>query len=589
MWWWLAAAWAAPGVQAQVFPAGIDKLTGAFEGTEYDFVREDIGAEVSCWDYIGVQDFNLNIPVNAIDVEPTSSGVAVELAFDEIRGEDMTLYAVDEQYNDWCFGFETAVYYVSIAQAEVRAVIAPVVTGDALTFAVVGEPEVVGDIDSDIATFPDDLALMFFEETLLAKVGEAMGERLPALLNDYVASPLLDGEFSGFDYEVRVVDASTSSEGIGVGASASVGWTGESSCGHGSASAQGRSPAIDFGDGDGASLAVGVTEQQLAKVFTDLWRDGYFCFSEQTVEELLAKVAPVFDPEIGGLGASVSLDGVPRITIDAEAMHVSLEGLVVRVTGELHGERVTILDLEADIEAQAEVTLNQDLAAFALSLADLELAFEHFEVRHLLSDSPNAEQHLRDFLQGWVADWIEREVSGIPLYASLFSFADWYLKVDRLRLEPGALALFIDLYAPGDPEIDLEAPETSVEVEVLGHDAVRLDFAADDSQDGPVAFAYAIDGGGWSSWATQRSIDETGLTPGDHTVAVKARDSWWNEDASPAMVSFRLVEPATLSEPEKKGCGCSASGSTGSAAWLAVVALAARRRRQSSSISASAR
>ena len=54
----------------------------------------------------------------------------------------------------------------------------------------------------------------------------------------------------------------------------------------------------------------------------------------------------------------------------------------------------------------------------------------------------------------------------------------------------------------------------------------------------------------------------TGLLPGTHDFEVKAKDSWLNEDATPAEIRFELPELAAEDGPEQGGlanCNCASS------------------------------
>lgn len=575
----LSTALAGDGLQARLYPDGIDTLTEAFEDTDYRVDKREVGAEYDCWDYIGVRDLNLDVPLRTLDVTTDADGVTVELAFDEIRGEDMEVYALDSEYTDLCVEFDAWVYYVSLTDARLTATIRPEVRDGALTFAVVGTPVVTGDLDTDVDNFPDDLVLYFFEETLLETLGESIGELVPEMLDEALAGPLLEGELEAFTYAATVRDVDVSRDGLFAGAALEVGWTGDDGCPGGRADPQGRDADLVFGDGDGASLGIGVTEAQTADIVRALWEDGWFCFTRENVEEFLGNITSLFDPSVGGIAATASLSAPPEVKIDPDGIALTLPGFAIEVTGEIDGQTTQVLRAAGSVSAVAELALDQELSAFVLSLHDLRLDLTAFEAAHLVSDREGAEDDLRDFLTGWVAEWAERSAQDIPLYAGLFQAYGWYLKVDRLDLQEGGVVLFVSVYAEGDPAIDDTPPDTEAEAERIGEDGVRLTLWGTDDGDEPLAFAVELDGGGWSGWQTESTWEESGLGPGEHVARVKSRDAWWNEDPSPVELRFDVEALPEAKDPEEGGCGCGTGGAPGGVAALLAALLLARRRR----------
>ena len=89
-----------------------------------------------------------------------------------------------------------------------------------------------------------------------------------------------------------------------------------------------------------------------------------------------------------------------------------------------------------------------------------------------------------------------------------------------------------------------------------------------------------MDDAGWSSWTADAEVTLDNLWEGEHTVQVKARDAWLNEDPSPAVVSFTVT--AEDLGPGGLGCGCGGGGAAGAlTAALGALPVGARRRRPS--------
>ena len=98
----------------------------------------------------------------------------------------------------------------------------------------------------------------------------------------------------------------------------------------------------DFGNGNGSSLAIGLTERQLNSLFDNLWGDGFLCFDEERMEALFSLVSALFDPEVIGMAATASFDEVPEFHITNSGASGGFQGFDLNLTGELGGEEVGI-------------------------------------------------------------------------------------------------------------------------------------------------------------------------------------------------------------------------------------------------------
>lgn len=570
------------GLQVQVFPTLIDKLASWLDGETYAVAKKDVSAEYDCWDLLGVRNFNLDIPVEEVTLTPRNGELDIRLEFGEIRGEDMELYAVDEEWTDSCVEFEAWVSYVSLTDASLEAALTLDVDPDAFHFGFDGTPVITGDLDTDIEWFPDDIVLYFFEDEILAALEESIAEVVPGYLDEMVAETVLEGEYEDWSFGLEPVGATITSDGVWMEADASVGWSGDDGCPmRGVDASDGRNPTLDFGDGDGSSFGVGLTERMVADLFLALYEDGYFCFTEENVQEFLLLVQDLFDPSVAGLGATAELGEAPEVRIDRDGIHFALSAVEIRVTGELDGQTRTLLDVTANLSGLLELSLDRPVSSFKLSVVDLDLDITRFDAEHLVVGDGSAERHLQDFLEGWVVDWAVKETQDVELYGSLWHLYGQVILVDRLEYEDGGLRLYCTLYDEDDPAVDSEAPETTAEAYKQGRDTVRISWGATDDRDGALAWSWRMDGRAWSSYTTEGFVDIAGVKDGTHTVEVVARDGWWNVDPTPALITFDVEALAAAPSGGGGGCGCEAgTGASGYVATALAVAWAGRRRRK---------
>jgi len=393
---------------------------------------------------------------------------------------------------------------------------------------------------------------------------------------------MLSGTYDDYAIQATLVDTEVTPEALWTGADLSSSWLGEASCEPEAMTGAGREPQLDLSDSAGSSMAVGLTEYQLNSIMRELMADGFFCFDDSRMDLVYEAVAELFDPNIAGLQASASLLEAPLMLVETAGAEAIFEGISLEVRGTVQGEELTLLAMEADLSAVADLGVDPTLAALTLSLHELQLNMLSLDAEHLLSDSPDAQEHLEDFLEGWVVDWVEEQVQGIALFAAQYHLFGTYLRLDRVLYEPGGVAIYASLYDEDDPAVDLEPPDTTAWVEETLPDqaAARLAWSGSDDRSSALAYAWRQDGGGWSSWSTDTELLWEELSPGQHQLQVQARDGWLNVDASPASVSFELDAPAVELVPERS-CGCTSTG-RGGWAWpaLLLAALLARRRQR---------
>lgn len=587
----VAAALPAPvtgGAQFAVSPDGVDLLTSYVEGERYEVDLAQVGGAYSCWDELGILDFNLDIPVETVDVALEQGQLRVQVTFGTIQGQDMVVYGVDEDYFDVCPEFDSELLYVTIEDPTFEVVLQPSVSDGQLWLGVVGTPVVSGDLDMDIDWFPDDLVLAFYEETFFEEVAEAARTYIPEAVATFFDAEMLSGTVDDYALRASLTDVAVDSSALAVGLDLETTWLGEAACTPGAGGdGKGREPSLDLTPGR-SSLAIGVTEAQLNETFQRLQSEGFFCFGADRMDLVYEGLADLFDPSVAGLEASASLAHAPVLTLDAGGGTALFQGVTLDVRGTLDGRAVDLLSLEGDLSARIDVGLEPALTSLTLSLHDLSLDIRSLEADHLLSDSATASDHLASFLETWAAGWAEEQVQDMALFTAQYHLYGTWLRVDRVEYATGGLEVFLSLFDEDDPAVDKVAPDTSAQVGSTnpGEGTATASWSGTDDRGGALGYAWRVDGGGWSSFTLDEGVVLEDLSPGEHWLEVKARDGWLNEDPTPASTPFRLSGTGGNGEGgdggETGGCGCAAGakGATGGAAWaaLAGIGLALRRR-----------
>ena len=577
------------GVQAAVYEDGLDFAEELLNGQNFDIYQSEVSGENGCYDLLGVRDFNLNIPIENVSAQFTSQGLSVQVDFGTITGEDMILFGEDEEIWDTCISFALDLYSASVTNGRLEATILPVVNQGELSVEFVGSPLLEGDLQTDTAIIPDGVVLYFFEDTIWEMLTEASAELLVGLVDSTWQAGLLSGEFYDLDLSADLTDADVSSDALLAGADLNAAWVGEAVCTPGSASsATDSEPRIDFGNGFGSSVGLGMTEGNLNRTLRELWEDGYLCFPDERMGLIYQMAEELFDPTVAGLQAEAVIDTEPVIKITKNGAKLVVDAFSLGVKGEIEGVEREIIGAEGSLSGQIDLALDPVLTALRVSLHDMELNLRRFDAEHLVSDSPNAQEHLRDFIEGWLLEWVVEELEQISLFNTQFDAFGAIARVDNIQWQKDALLVLASLYLPDDPAVDRIAPDTAIDgMELKPKEAGALiRFSGSDDRSGELGYSYRVNGGSWSSWSTDKVAQLTGLLPGTHDFEVKAKDSWLNEDTTPAEIRFELPELAAEDGPDQGGlanCNCASSMPRSGAglAWALLLAGAVvlRRRR----------
>lgn len=102
-----------------------------------------------------------------------------------------------------------------------------------------------------------------------------------------------------------------------------------------------------------------------------------------------------------------------------------------------------------------------------------------------------------------------------------------------------------------EPDADRLPPDTLFDVkrnikEVPPGGATRFNFSGVDqwrmTETNRLYYSYRVDGGEWSAYSTDSIATIPGLKPGHHSFEVKAIDRNWNEDTTPVVWNFTVLQ-----------------------------------------------
>lgn len=578
----LAQAGTVPdGIQAAFYPSGLNFTEDQVRGLEFPIRKDEISAEVGCYDAIGLRNIRMDVPIDDISLVLEANSLAVVVELGIVRGEDMEIFGEDSDTWDACPSFSTTVDYIELRGAELELEVRPRIYQGRLILDVVDTPYLSGDLDSDVGWFPDDAVLEYFEDALMEKLAVVAADAVIAELEGMVDGPLYGDQWGDFAMDIALDSLDLGPQRLRMDSETAVRWEGQAGCAGDPRSVPvntGRSPQMEFGAADGSDFAVGVTEAMVNEIFQTGWQDGWFCFDADEVDGLVDGLRGSFDNSVADLQGWSSLATPPVVTLDPSGIGLAVEGLAFEITGDVGDGRTTLLAVEGDVRGQLDVDVDPVRTAMTLSVRALEVDIHRFEADHLLKNEAEAEKHMRRFIETWAAGWVASQAQDVVLYDSLFRAFGTVIRLDRLTPTEGGLMAHVRLFDADDPEVDTEAPDTDIElVEIDGMRATLLLLGSDD-REGELLYRFQVDGTGWSDWNTGPTLVLKGLRPGTYELEVAARDSWLNVDPTPVRAWLEID-----GETEKTGCGGCAGAPTPATAVLGLAGLLAlgwRRREQ---------
>ena len=562
-------------VQVVLYDDALDVAAQLVEGLDPSIDEPDLGAAVSCWDRVGVRDFNLDVPIDLVGLSPGAGTLTVYVGFGPITGADMTVYGEDEDWTDLCPEFETALHSVSITDAELVATVTLAPAGGGFSVGWTDAPLVYGDLTTDFEDVPDDEVLYFVEDTLRALVADELQAALPPLLDEALAEAAFQGDYDGLAVDMALSDVDLTPQRLGLAATGTVRNTAPAGCPlpPDPGAPEGRAVALPLDDPAGAALGVGLTEGFTNALLHTSWSAGAFCFGSESADTLADRLAVVVDPDIATFEVQAVLGAPPVLTLDDGGMSVSLSDLALTVTGRSDGGSVRLVDAELDLSADATVGFAPSLTALTLSLSDLQVDFRTLALQRVL---PAFADDVEPLLEDWLAGWLEDELQELPVFSSLYYGLGWAIVVDEARPAAGGLELWLDLADPAD--LDQTPPDTAIESLEVGQTSIAVAWSAEDDAGGPLAWSWQVDDGAWSAWTNAGSAEVWALPEGDHVIRVQARDAWLNVDPTPAERAFTL----SADNPRRGGescAGCASSGRSAPAWGILGLLLVGLRRR----------
>ncbi len=576
-----SAASVSGGIQVAAFQSGFDFLADRYSGEVITIERDTVGAEdVACYDEVGVRNLNVEVPIDAVELDLRPNSIEIDIHFGLIQGQDMKIFGDDSDTFDACVSFENDFHSLEVRDARLLLEVVPDLVDGRLDLRILGNPSVNGTIQTDIDWIPDDLILSVAEDAIFGAIESAIDERLPAMVTDLVDTVAFAGALGDMAFGVEISDIESSNIGLSLGMDVDAEWRGDG-CEppEDVGIVTGREPNIDLNEGVSADFAVAITEYQINQLFHGAWADGLLCFDAGPLAEIGDELEWSLDGPVENPVSELKIQEAPVFSFKEDGISLRVGGLEYSARGEVDGEPVSLIDVDADLIIRAELELDHSISSFIFSLDDIQIDFSTFEVGVALSEQQEAKDSLEALLRVWAMDALAARIQDVPLYSNLFKTAGVFLRVSMVETAYGAVVIKGDLYNDDDPEVDTEAPHTRAEIRGKNDEGILFAVEASDNSRGPFAFSTRLDSGEWSDWTSDELLTIPIPSLGGHSLDVRARDAWLNVDPSPVTVMFTVeAEP----EEEGKGCACASGGRSPMSWWaaLVVVMMGLSRRRE---------
>lgn len=552
----LAAAHGSPvrdALQAQILPEAYDFFAEELSGTTWPVGPTDFTGEWECYHEITIEGLNLSLELDRVLLAPVDHGIDLDVLLGEVRGENMPMRG-DSDLLDVCLDFNTVLKYVELKKGHLEGVLGAKVEQRAISLFFPQPVELTGEMESDIRNFPDGVAWAFAENAVLNAVRGAIETELPAAVASLTADGFALSTFGGdvkVDLQAREVRAGT--DGLVAAVDVDLGGDG------------GVGANLRLGPHGTSHGAVGLTASLAEEVLQAAWINSVFGSRSRLIGPLVDELLATLD-----LGNDVDvfygLAAPPAVVIDPDGIFVKLTGLRVDIHAADGGELLTLI---ADANGTLDVRIVN--GAFVLGVDQLGLAVRKLEAGKLLERDPD---NLQAFMEGWAVDLAAQALDGITLWESHFEAMGYVLRVDHRELQPGGLVAWFTLFGADDPAVDRIAPDTTAQASVSGN-TIHATYSGTDDRPGPLMFRARIDDRAWTRWMEETQTDLTELDPGTHVLEVVARDQWFNEDPTPAQVTFEIAGDDLQLSSE---CGCATPAGAGWG-WMALLGLGLVRRR----------
>lgn len=542
------------GVQAQIHPAGFELVSRELSGLDFQIGPTQLAGSWECYSSIEVEDFNLDIQIERVTLDPRDGALGIDVQLGTVRGEQMGISGVSGWF-DLCIDFDTTVEYIALNNGHLQGQLASEVRDGVLELSFVDPPSFTGSFSSEIDWFPDSLVWAFMEDNVLQMVSDLLVDTLPGVVSGFTSNELLLGTWgTATEVSLNVAEVSTSTDGLYVAVDLDL-------------NGDGGPPGtrLDLDPRGESHLAVGVTASMAQELLEVAWAEGLLAADSPALTFLLDDLIELLGLE-GDVEIALSAEVPPSIAIDGGGLHISVPS--TRLVAESEGE--TLLELEGDLEGSLEVSIAHGGIRF--SAHELSLEVTKMDASHLVDQDPDA---LQDFLEGWVMAAATAALDDLEVYGGHFAGLGYVLRLDETQTQDDGIAAWLTIFDEDDPAVDRIPPDTTASASVSG-DVLSASFAATDDRSGELMFSWRIDDDSWSSWSLDDTV-ELAVEPGSHQIEVMSRDLWHNQDPTPAIATFSVAAPEVEEEPKK--CGCSTPGSAAPLGLVWALGLLIRRRR----------
>jgi len=395
---------------------------------------------------------------------------------------------------------------------------------------------------------PEELieaAIEQFEVQIEAFILSEAADLLAALLFDLPSS----GVIAEFAYDARVAGIDIDGGGLRGVVDAGVEYVGEiGECGGGAAAwpgGEGQPGELTFASGD---IQLAITEEFANAVLAAAWQGGLLCHAFQHLD--FSSAAPLFP-------ALENEDSVQfRFEVIRQPSLILAEGEIDLI---LPGVWLELLDTDggellfwADIAMTAGVTLGVDSQreVLTLSLLGADLEFLELDASGLLHGTNYTEQAFRALIDEQVLLLLPDQLEELPIAPLAFGITGLSTEVvEGLTDSLGGRILEVEV-KDGTAHGSLEAlvdvddwpPSVAILTDLSGvrtQSQVTVEYQGQDDRDGPLSYAWRIDGGAWSFWSDETTASFVMVDGGQHSFEVRARDAFWNE-SDPALALFTL-------------------------------------------------
>jgi len=568
---------------------GLDFVEGQLANQEVFLVPDDISKEdIQCFDSVGIDDPMVDFAIEGASLEfvdnPDSIDLTIRLSHINLHGE---LYGEDEDFLDLCPSFDVEIDEFRITGLVFQTRISPWVDENRnLQVDFIDPPELYfDDIVIHLEYISDSIEDLIFsnefvQDFIMVSLSDLLQEKVPELLQESAFQALFEGDAVGFDYTVGVNDIAIDSNGSNIILDVQVSSalpTAECITELPPATHEVVGTTGLGTNGDLSMLEASVSDALLSKALYTAWRIGYLCFTDEHAE------LEVFEVLLDGLNAAlgeklqynVVVGSPPSVKIGAnKQITIDIQDFFLEAFSSFSNEKKLLFRVNSDLTANAVLDLNPGTNQLLLTIDTLDVEFSELQSEVLYSDSPTAEEDLKQFITGYVLPRMQNELSQLPVSNALIDADEYLLFIDEMKSHEGHALAGLTIYDIDDPNLDRIAPDTFYTYAppsiVWGTTKTTVNFDATDDRDGTLAFSYKLDEGAWSTWQVERSVELNTLVDGLHTLSIKSRDRFMNEDETPAVASFEV----RAKEHAPTGCSCSLPGSSPvKNTWPSLIAL----------------